>query len=96
MNSEHEVTSIAPPPAGLPVIHCVPGSVAYNFGVRGGDIIVEVNGAKITDAVSYLRACRLSRADMLLKVRRGSSLLELAIPLDRQVSQVNVTETFRC
>jgi S1-C subfamily serine protease len=82
---------------GLPVVYCLPGSAAYCSGVRRGDVIVEVNGVQITDAHAYLRACRLSSADMLLKVRRAGRTIELSISLKPDPTvQVNVSELFEC
>lgn len=82
---------------GLPVVYCLPGSAAYCSGVRRGDVIVEVNGVTITDAYAYLRACRLSSGDMLLKVVRAGRTIELSIPLRPSLAaQVNVAELFEC
>lgn len=97
MNNEQPLT--AAPTPGLPVVYCLPGSSAYRSGVRRGDIIVEVNGVTITDACSYLRACRLDHGGMSVTVRRGESLLALCIPLAQDVpsyNKVNVVDRFQC
>jgi S1-C subfamily serine protease len=82
---------------GLPVVYCLPGSAAFCSGIRRGDVIVEVNGVPITDAHAYLRACRLSSADMLLKVKRAGKMIELSVPLKPLPDiHVNVAELYEC
>jgi S1-C subfamily serine protease len=80
---------------GLPVVYCLPGSAAYCSGVRKGDIILEVNGIAITDATAYLRACRISAEDMIVKVKRGDEVISVTIPLRTDPNvKVNVGERF--
>jgi S1-C subfamily serine protease len=82
---------------GLPVVYCLPGSAAHCSGVRKGDIILEVNGIEIIDATAYLRACRLTANDMVVKVQRGDSFMTVTIPLKSDPNvRVNVSDRFEC
>ena len=67
---------------GLLVKAVVPGSAADSAGVKKGDILLELNGNKLTSAKDIHNAVKNKPdARHLLKVRRGGKSIELRVSL---------------
>lgn len=56
------------------VMHVMPGGAADKAGVREGDLISEINGQKVSDAVWANRQLRKNRKTVLSLVRSGSTV----------------------
>ncbi len=67
------------------VLHVPPGSEAHNAGMQAGDIIFEIDGARLAGksfadiVVSYVRGPVGSTSDLKIKRSPGSKLLEMRI-----------------
>jgi len=70
---------------GLLVVDVVPGSPAYELGIRPGDVITSVDGEHVSDTfdlkVKLLNALNSGRNEVLVGVRRLGRELELAVPI---------------
>lgn len=69
---------------GVPIEKVAPGSPAYEAGLRGGDVLVTVNGSPVSDPIDYM--FHASEPGLKFKVEReGSSLsVELEVPEGRE------------
>ena len=65
---------------GIPVWGTVPGSAADNMGLRGGDILLRVNGVQLQSPNDLLAARRLLDQTLELAVLRAESLLLIEVP----------------
>ena len=58
---------------GMPVYSVLPGSPTDRAGVRAGDVLLAVNGERVSDLLDYVRARRLCEDGIeLLVVRAGA------------------------
>ena len=69
---------------GVVVTEVKPGAPADNFGITAGDLILEVNGVKITALADYNKAASAVKkgSTVRIRLRRGSSLLYVAFPVE--------------
>jgi serine protease Do len=69
---------------GVVVIAVKPGGVAEEAGIAGGDVILEINGARIGSADDYAKAVSAHQKGkvMRLLLHRGESSLFVAIPVE--------------
>jgi S1-C subfamily serine protease len=56
-------------------------SPAAEAGVREGDLIVEVNGASVTNADDLFDAMEAATDDLHVKVVRGTEEVDITVPL---------------
>lgn len=42
-----------PPPRGVMILDVLPGSAAWRAGLRGGDVVLEINGVEVDDRVTF-------------------------------------------
>ncbi len=61
------------PDRGVIVTAVVPGSAAAEAELRTGDVIVEVNQARVTSVAEFKRAVEAAEGPPLLRVRRGEA-----------------------
>ncbi len=68
---------------GLLVVRVVPGSPAYEMGIRAGDIIVEANGEKVTRISDLRKAVEnsIDRGYVELKIVRDKTTYRLKVPI---------------
>ncbi len=65
---------------GIPVWGTVPGSAADHLGLKGGDILLRVNGVQLQTPDDFLAARRLLDQSLELAVLRAESLLLIDVP----------------
>ena len=65
---------------GIPVWGTVPGSAAHQIGLRGGDILLRVNGVQLQSADDLSAALCLFDQSLELYVLRCKSLVRIVIP----------------
>lgn len=56
---------------GIAVYSVLPGSPTHRAGVKAGDILMRVNGARVEDLVEYVRARRRRKDGIELEVVRA-------------------------
>jgi len=66
---------------GLPVLACLPGSSAAASGIRGGDVVFEVNGVLIDGVDSYVHARQKDPDTMHVRLRRNGEVLTFTLQL---------------
>ncbi len=66
---------------GLPVLACLPGSSAAASGIRGGDVVFEVNGIPIDGVDSYVQARQMDSDTMHVRLRRNGEVLSFTLQL---------------
>ncbi len=64
---------------GVYVARAVPGSPAWRFGLREGDIILAVNRQRITTVAQFQEAVRAARGVLALDILRGNSRIFLLV-----------------
>jgi hypothetical protein len=95
LEAQHQAALAAlksPPVSGLLIIDVQPESAAASAGMRGGDILTEYHGTRVTtlQGLSQLVADAVARdledaavgKDLLARVRRGDRELFLVVPRD--------------
>lgn len=81
---------------GFPVVACAPGSPAAASGIRAGDVLLEVNGRRLSTLSSDEVERELDRGIVRLTLRRGREQVELVLALDTPSSPpVNTPGTLR-
>ena len=77
----------APGGIGVLVRDAVPGSGAFEKGLRRGDLILAVNGVAVNDPETLVQELRdaadAGRPSALVQVKRGADVQFLAMPVDR-------------
>jgi len=66
---------------GLLVVEVDPDSLAYEKGIRRGDILVEVDGLRLNKLADFEKAQQKSRGRMRLLLKRDGESIYLALPL---------------
>ena len=66
-------------PEGVVVTGVDPGSAAASAGLKEGDVIQEVNHARVTNSNDFASAMQKSKGDSLLLINRAGNKLYLAV-----------------
>ena len=66
-------------PETLQVISVASPSIASQYGISSGDVIVAINGSPIRNYNEVLNYLNAQPAIMVLRINRGSTLFEITI-----------------
>lgn len=80
--TKDEFERLAATLGGLCLLGCLRGSPAERAGLRYGDVVLEVNGQRTPNWVSYIEAIRVRRPVMTVRFFRDGTehLAELQLP----------------
>lgn len=89
MISKKDIFALAKLLEGLPVVGTLGGTPAARAGVRYGDVVLSVNGARIRTVIDYIEASSLDENGMSLVVFRGGEEISLELVYDADRSPPN-------
>lgn len=86
MLSRTQIEEIAGTLGGVPVLGCLPGSPSDKAGVRYGDVVLAINGVKVSTAVEYLDAKGLRKDGSMLHLFRDGVEFDVFVPIGPPLS----------
>lgn len=68
---------------GVVVVKVLPGTPAYEYGVRGGDVIIEAGGHEISTPFELRKAVEenIDKGEIMLKIFRRGRVFDIKIPI---------------
>ncbi|HKU39199.1 MAG TPA: PDZ domain-containing protein [Polyangiales bacterium] len=76
-----DLSRIATALGGLPIPGCQPGSPAARAGIRYGDIVLALNGARTASWAEFFQARRHATGPLVARVFRAGIELEITLDL---------------
>lgn len=76
-----DLSRVATALGGLPIPGCQPGSPAARAGMRYGDIVLSLNGARTGSWIDFFQAHKRAAGPLSARVLRGGIELEIALDL---------------
>jgi serine protease Do len=67
---------------GVKVEAVQPGSIAHQFGIKEGDIIVKIDGKDVKDVKQYQNMVKALKREANIRIKRGSTSMYLRFPIE--------------
>lgn len=67
---------------GVKVEAVQPGSIAHQFGIKEGDIIVKIDGKDVKDVKQYQAMVKSLKREANIRIKRGSTSMYLRFPIE--------------